>query len=763
MKSQLKTHLYKPIVVNRKVIQDVCYFIFSHGKLFFYLMLFFNSSNPFAQNKNIDSLLKASEKFVYREFDAKLDPLIIFELIAIQPQIKEVNKHALSNFYIAHYYYSIFDDKNAEKYYKQALNEFQETKNWGQYVNVIKDLVSTYRREGKKEEIKNLLFESIAISKQENVGYHILNTLHELIMYYSYDVNEPEEAIKYGALFFDRLSFYDKLNISSSEFIYTKTVDANIAYLEIGHSHLRLKDYKKAKYYLDLAEKFFNEYNDSEKLSRIYSHLLSWSILTNQPKGITFNYLNRLKTNIQDQNETELKRFKIAVNETTNLYEIKKNLVATQIENKRLLKYNIILAVCIILIIIIVIFIIIIVYKYYKIQKDTTESLANKNILLEKIDEERNNYLSIISHELKTPVFTISGLSSLLKEDNYDYQSITMIKETSDYLLHLIKNILLLPDLKNDPSRLKNTKKDTFNVISLIENIINNYQFIAKQKNITIIHECNDPLFNQNIISYKHKISQIVINLLLNAIKFSPMGETIKIITHITKLDDEKTILLDFHIQDNGDGIDPLLHAKIFEYKNNIEPQIAESDNDLKGLGVGLYVVSQLLKTLNSEIILTSELGKGSTFSFALRLEIDLGHNGKIATYEVVTPLNILAVDDNKLNLLVTKKITEKLGFRAFTCTDQDDVLAIIEERAIDLVLMDINMPNINGYDLSKKIKAKKDIIIIAHTAGNNVTMDAPKTIDAKIDEVIAKPYKEDELIHKIYTFFPKNFKPIIN
>lgn len=726
-------------------------------KIFFFFASLITLSS-FSQNKNIDSLLIASEEFVYREFDNDIDPSIIFELIKRQPEIGDINKLALSNFYIAHYYYSIFDYKNSEEYYIKALDEFYEIKNWGLYINTIKDLVSIYRVNKETDKIKNILLKSIAIAQNEEVGFYILNSIHELIIYFSYDVNEPEKAIEYGKLFFDKLDYFDKQNITSSEFLYTKTVDANIAYLELGHSYLRLKEYGKAKEYLEKALVFFEKRSDSEKLSRIYNHLLKWAISTNQSKELTFNYLTELEKNINTQNDIEFKRFKIAVKETNNLTEIKKNLEETQIKNKQLSKYNIILLLSISITIISVILILFIIYKYYKIQKERNNRLAYENLILEKIDEERNNYLSIISHELKTPVFTISGLSSLLKENNYDKESITMIKETSDYLLHLIKNILLLPYLEDGNSKLNSPQKETFNIIVLIKNIIDSYNFIANQKQIKILYESDDINLSQDVIGYKQKISQIIINLLLNAIKYSPNGKEIIIKTIIDKVKNTDYIKMRFYIIDNGCGIKPEFHSKIFEYRKKINPEVEASPNDMKGIGVGLYVVSKLLKELDSEIKFESEFGKGSTFHFSLNLKL---HDAikKQTKYELISPINILIIDDNKLNILVTKKIVKNLGFNAFCCTDEDDILHIIEQNKIQLILMDINMPYRNGYQLSKMIKEQFNLIIIAHTAGNNVMKNSPKVIDAKIDDVITKPYKEEELLEKIVLFFSENFK----
>ena len=98
----------------------------------------------------------------------------------MQPEIGDINKLALSNFYIAHYYYSIFDYKNSEEYYTKALDEFYEVKNWGLYINTIKDLVSIYRVNKETDKIKNILLKSITIAQNEEVGFYILNSIRSI-------------------------------------------------------------------------------------------------------------------------------------------------------------------------------------------------------------------------------------------------------------------------------------------------------------------------------------------------------------------------------------------------------------------------------------------------------------------------------------------------------------------------------------------------------------------------------------------------------
>lgn len=720
--------------------------------VFCYILFLVVNLFSISQNRNIDSILSESEKFVYREFKDNIDPSVIFELIKVQDQIQDPYKHAMSNYYIAHYYSSIFDNANAESYFFKALDEFENNEIWEMYVKGIKDIVNELRLQGKQQNIELILQEALRESKEHDVGYYILAPLHELLVYYSYDVNEPEKAIAYGKEFFKELEKFKATNICKVDFNYMKTVDANIAHLEMGNSYLKLKEFEQAKTALDKAKQYFESKNDYEKLMRIYRHLLNWSIETNQKSEIQRNYSDQLAQNIEKYFELQTDRFKMAIIQTDRLQEIREDLKTSTRQNEVLTKYIMLLVIAGFVIILCVSVIFYLKTKALKVEKQLNAKLVNENIMLEKMYKERNKYLSIISHELKTPIFSISNLVEMLGKEKGKNESIGIIKETSDYLLHLIRNIMLLPQIENN--RLSHSDAEnlvSFEIKPLIANIVKSYNFIATQKQIAVTLDdknCENLTFYGN----RQKLMQVIINLLLNAIKYSlPKKEVI--ISIATERVASQKVSFYFEIKDQGIGIKKESLSEIFKFRKRIVKENKEQE-ELKGLGVGLFVVSNILKELGLKINVDSELGKGSVFFFTVIFDLDKKQN--TAKVEYTNTINcdaidftILIVDDNKVNLLVTKQILESMNLKAITCTDNDDVLAIVKENDVKLILMDINMPIINGFDLTRLVKEYYTIPIIGHTAADEAEIQSNNNV-AVFDAIIYKPYKKEELIEKI-------------
>ena len=255
------------------------------------------------------------------------------------------------------------------------------------------------------------------------------------------------------------------------------------------------------------------------------------------------------------------------------------------------------------------------------------------------------------------------------------------------------------------------------------------------------------------------KISQILINLIGNAIKFTKDGDIWVRVSKIHQSGNDYNIR--FEIEDNGIGITKEKQEHMFDSFSQGSIQI---NRKYGGTGLGLSIVKGLIEILNGKIYLKSELGKGSTFFF----EIPLTYAEEIAKVKAndyskdineldLTNIKILIVEDNKINQMITKKILNKMNLKCDIVDNGEEAVSKIKENNYDVVLMDIHMPGISGIEATKIIRTfDKDLSIFALTA---VTLEDKmhEFEEAGFDDIISKPFKQDDFEKKLYNALIKN------
>jgi CheY-like chemotaxis protein len=284
----------------------------------------------------------------------------------------------------------------------------------------------------------------------------------------------------------------------------------------------------------------------------------------------------------------------------------------------------------------------------------------------------------------------------------------------------------------------------TFNISDELNMIKNSLSFIAqKNNNKTLINI--DPLIPDSLIGDKLRFAQIFMNLVSNALKFTKNGEVRLTAKQLKVQNNIHTI--EFCIKDNGVGIASIDKDKIFDKF----VQVGRKEIDYQGTGLGLSIVKRLLELFGSDITVESELGKGTTFTFTIDFEYDM-----VKTTEIINNIqiditsskvfNVLVVEDNHINQVITKKTMERNNF---SCTVADDgyvALDILNKEEFDVILMDINMPLINGFETTRRIRLKGiETPIIALTAfdKNEITDEA---IAAGMNDIIVKPFESTQL-----------------
>ena len=371
----------------------------------------------------------------------------------------------------------------------------------------------------------------------------------------------------------------------------------------------------------------------------------------------------------------------------------------------------------------------------------------------EKASMVKAEFLSTITHELRTPMYAVTGLTHLLLEENpkpEQKEHLRSLQFSGEYLLNLINNILDLNKLEANKVEIEKT---TFNLKRRLNDVLIalNKSAVDRKNNLRLEYddEIPDKLEGDSV-----KLSQILINLIGNSLKFTQNGD---VIVRVKKLGDKNNkITLHFEIEDNGVGISKKKQKSIFESFSQASLQI---NRKFGGTGLGLSIVKSLLELMGSRIQLESQLGKGSKFWFDLVLDIsaqgateeDNAKQLNESEYSSLENRHILVVEDNKINLMITRKILEKRNIICQVADNGMDAIKMVETNYFDVVLMDIHMPGISGIEATQEIrKFKPDLPIIALTA---VTIE--ENIDeffrAGFSEIIPKPFKTEEFFEKIH------------
>lgn len=392
-------------------------------------------------------------------------------------------------------------------------------------------------------------------------------------------------------------------------------------------------------------------------------------------------------------------------------------------------------------------------YYYYSNRKRIKKmnlKLKDSNKQLKLIDKERLEFFSILSHELRTPIYGISGLATLIEQEQSAEKRkgyLNTLISSSNYISVLINNVLQISSLKFEK---KDLHLKPTNILKFTNKISSSLKISANQKGLEfntniITNHRNELLLMDNVV-----LSQILINLCYNAIRYTSKGYISLNITEQHRTATHVNLL--FEIKDSGIGIQSQ-HKEIifnaFENKSFLE-------KNSSGSGLGLYIVKTLLKSYKAEVKFVSKTNEGSTFYFDIDFEISetpRKQDEKIAHFQN-RPSKILIVDDNTINLMVTQKNIERIpGCFSETAAHGREAIFLVKEKDFDLVLMDINMPDMDGYEATKHIRLfNPDIPILALTALNSAEIKE-KAEASGMNYVITKPYEFEEFKSIILKF----------
>lgn len=372
-----------------------------------------------------------------------------------------------------------------------------------------------------------------------------------------------------------------------------------------------------------------------------------------------------------------------------------------------------------------------------------TETLRAKEET-EKLSKAKVKFFSTVSHELRTPLYGVIGLSSVLLEDESlkkHKKDLRFLKFSADYLLALINDVLQINKIDSETL---DQESSLFNLRELIETITTSFEYMRIQNDNHISINISDEI-PELIKGNSVHLSQILMNLIGNACKFTENGNVYVNAEVLTTKDKQLTI--EFTIKDTGIGIAKDKQESVFDEFSQVDNHNYSSN----GSGLGLPIVKKLLTLSNSKIKLESELGKGATFSFKLTFEILEKIIPKVIPKviddSILNGIHVLIVEDNRINQIVTQKILEKKGITCSIAENGEIAVSKIQRNQYDLVLMDINMPIKNGIEAAYEIREfNKTLPIIALTAveieemRNNIYMSG-------MNDIIVKPYDISKFI----------------
>jgi signal transduction histidine kinase/CheY-like chemotaxis protein len=376
------------------------------------------------------------------------------------------------------------------------------------------------------------------------------------------------------------------------------------------------------------------------------------------------------------------------------------------------------------------------------------EALREAKEKAEEASQLKSQFVSTITHELRTPLYGVIGITNIILDEHKELGNsphLKSLKFSAKYLLSLVNDILQINKIEEKRIVLENL---IFNLTDEITTIKNSVEYIADKNNDKLTVEI-DTAIPEFLIGDKLRLSQIVMNLVSNALKFTKNGE-VAIIADLKKVENKK-YFIEFKIKDTGIGIAKEDQGKIFDKFVQIE----RKEEDYQGTGLGLSIVTRLIELFDSEIHLESEENVGTTFSFTIGFEYDEEKSREIINNIEVDLssahlYNILVVEDNKINQMVTKKIIQNSNM---TCTIVDDgyaALVALERESFDLILMDINMPLINGFDTTRKIREKgitTPVIALTAFDKQEVTEEA---LAAGMNDIMVKPFEPTKLYQVI-------------
>ena len=693
---------------------------------------------------------------------------------------------------------NVNSDKEAQKLFAIASDNFYNLNNKESIKQAEKIL--TYSLKKQNFELAAKTYNLLGLNFEQFTDYN------KAILYYKKGIECAKKAnnnsvlgwlynniggvYSYNGIDLNKETYYFK-----EAFKHTKNLKGNgdflVAGLNIAANLIELKKYEEGKKYLDEVKTrvdnsneydiavslytsyatYYDEYeNDFSKAEAAFLNAINAGKKDNEPalkmnlldvykafsdfyekhnkldKSVAYlkSYID-LNTEIYNEEQNDILRGK---DNTFRIDEINSRIEKVEQENKTYVKklnYNKYFIIFLSVLVITFLTLMYFLYKNYIKNKKINVKLKKANVELHKAKQKteeiaklKTQFVSTVSHELRTPLYGVIGMTEIIENEHIelrDSKYINSLKFSAKYLLSLINDVLSLSKIESEKIELV---FEDFNLKNELETIVNSLEVIAnKYHNVILINfDLNVPQF---IKSDKTRLSQIIMNLLSNALKFTKNG-TINIYVYTNNNN-----TLNFEIIDTGIGISYEFIDKIFDKFVQVD---SNSDDQFQGTGLGLAIVKRFIEALSGNIQIESEINKGTSVKFSIPLILgkettETYLNNNINTLQ---NLNVLVVDDNKVNQIVTQKILEKNNLKCTIAVDGFHALEILKNNKFDIILMDIHLPGINGFETAEQIhQLGIKTPIIALTASDKYELEGDIS-KYKMQDILVKPFEFHDL-----------------
>lgn len=408
------------------------------------------------------------------------------------------------------------------------------------------------------------------------------------------------------------------------------------------------------------------------------------------------------------------------------------------------------------------------------IKKEIEQQLLIEEALAqaESASRAKGKFLSDMSHEIRTPMNVILGYASIAQNnmDNRDQDKVKdcleKIKEAGKHLIGIINDVLEVSRIEQGKINIENEKSDIYELMTDFYNLVEIQAAVKKQKMTIDLEGITDKYVYMDWT----RISQVLINLINNAIKYTPVGGHIDV---IVKEDCNNNIGDNIHnyiiiVKDNGRGIDEKDMPSLFDLYTR-----GAYDNDIsvEGTGLGLSISKQIIELMNGTIDVDSKLGEGTTFTVKLPLQYvvrtqddkNVTDNGKdnniIKNDQSLSDIKVMVVDDNQYNREIACELLRENGAHIIECASGSEAVDYIKYRngIVDIILMDVCMPDMDGFEATRLIRQLEkdrwqDIPIVAMTA-NAFDEDRKKALEHGMNGHIAKPFDIDTFAETVLEY----------
>lgn len=384
-----------------------------------------------------------------------------------------------------------------------------------------------------------------------------------------------------------------------------------------------------------------------------------------------------------------------------------------------------------------------------------TEELQKAKDAAEAANHSKSIFLGQVSHELRTPLNAVLGFTELVSQDrtlSADHrESLEIIEASGSHLLDLINNILVITKLENNYTCLQTSNVD---VNKLVYELVGMVQFKAKRRGLKLKLERDLNILHYVTIDVS-KLRQIILNLLDNAIKYTDSGE---ILLRTYPVLQRGSIQLGIAISDTGPGISESEQQKIFAPFYQSHQASTIHDANQQGVGLGLAICQGLIKLMGGTIRCQSQLGRGTTFYVELPVKImqSLPQPSQLPVIPThySTPPNhhykILVVEDSPTNRLLLRRILKDAGFIVHEAKNGQQAIEKWQSCQPDLILMDIQMPVMNGYDATAYIKQQDPKLPIIALTASTLEFELNEILSVGCNSFIYKPFKREQLLQII-------------